>query len=70
VQYHDPHVADWTSVPEAVRVEDAAAAVGEADLAILVQNHREYDLDTIAAAAAAFFDTRGKVSPGQKIHRL
>ncbi|MFK5648065.1 nucleotide sugar dehydrogenase, partial [Ornithinimicrobium sp. LYQ121] len=44
VQFHDPHVQDWRSVPEATKVADAAAAVGEADLTILVQNHREYDV--------------------------
>ena len=70
VQYHDPHVADWTSVPEAVRVSDAAAGVGQADLSILVQNHREYDVDALASASQAFFDTRGKATEGEKVTRL
>ena len=70
VQYHDPHVQDWRSVPQAERVDDAAAAVAGADLTILVQNHREYDIDALAAASRSFFDTRGKATDGEKVHRL
>jgi UDP-N-acetyl-D-mannosaminuronate dehydrogenase len=70
VQYHDPHVQDWRSVPQAVRVDDAAAAVAGADLTILVQNHRGYDVDALAAASRSFFDTRGKAADGEKVHRL
>ncbi|MFK5646804.1 nucleotide sugar dehydrogenase, partial [Ornithinimicrobium sp. LYQ121] len=68
--FHDPHVQDWRSVPEATKVADAAAAVGEADLTILVQNHREYDVEALASASQVFFDTRGKAREGEKVHRL
>lgn len=70
VSYHDPHVSEWRAVPDANRVEDAAAAAAEADLTILVQNHREYDVDALADAATTFFDTRGKASGGKKVFRL
>lgn len=70
VQYHDPHVSDWRAVPDATRVEDAAAAVAQADLTVLVQNHRDYDVDALAAGARMFFDTRGKASDGERVHRL
>ena len=70
VRYHDPHVSDWRAVPDATRVDDAAAGVGEADLTILVQNHREYDIDALAADAKVFFDTRGKAREAQGVHRL
>src|SRR5690606_35883739 len=41
VQFHDPHVQSWGALGEsATRVEDAVAAVAEADLTVLVQNHR------------------------------
>ena len=70
VHYHDPHVGTWSSVPEAVRVEDAAAGVAQADLTILVQNHREYDLDALAGASQVFFDTRGKATEAEKVTRL
>ncbi len=70
VHYHDPHVTDWRSVPDAVRVEDAAAAAAGADLTVLVQNHREYDVDALAGVARQFFDTRGKASDGERVQRL
>ncbi|WP_109472750.1 nucleotide sugar dehydrogenase [Ornithinimicrobium cavernae] len=71
VQFHDPHVASWGALGEsATRVEDATTAVAEADLTVLVQNHREYDVDTLAAAANRFFDTRGKAAGGERVSRL
>lgn len=70
VRFHDPHVQHWHAVPEAQRVDDAAAAAGEADLTILVQNHRGYDVDALAGASQAFFDTRGTATGGEKVVRL
>ncbi len=70
VQYHDPHVADWRAVPRATRVEEPAAGAAQADLTVLVQNHRDYDVDALAAAARQFFDTRGKARDGERVHRL
>ncbi len=71
VRYHDPHVSGWGPVGEAAtRVEDPAAAVSDADLTILVQNHKEYDVDALAGAARRFFDTRGVVSDGERVSRL
>ncbi|WP_022922226.1 hypothetical protein [Ornithinimicrobium pekingense] len=63
-------MTDWRAVPDAVRVDDAAAGAGAADLTVLVQNHREYDLDALTGAARLFFDTRGKTQPGERVHRL
>ena len=51
-------------------VDDAAAGAGAADLTILVQNHREYDVDALAGQARIFFDTRGKAGDGERVHRL
>lgn len=70
VRYHDPHVTEWRAVPGAERVEDAVAGSAAADLAILVQNHRDYDVEALAEAAQVFFDTRGKASEGERVHRL
>ncbi|GAB4075275.1 nucleotide sugar dehydrogenase [Nostocoides australiense] len=71
VQYHDPHVPDWTAANgSASRAEDLETAVSTADLVILVQNHREYDVDALAARAQRFFDTRGVAAPGEKVSRL
>ncbi|MEN3609173.1 nucleotide sugar dehydrogenase [Plantactinospora sp. ZYX-F-223] len=57
--YHDPHVRDWRPGVEALPVDDLESAVASADLVILVQNHRAYDADQLAAKAKRFFDTRG-----------
>ena len=70
VVYHDPHVSHWGALGDAAtRVEDAVAGAADADLVVLVQNHRDYDIDAISAASPAFFDTRG-VAEGEKVHRL
>lgn len=71
VQFHDPHVSSWGPLGESVtRVEDPAAAVVDADLTILVQNHREYDVEALAAVAHRFFDTRGVIADGERVSRL
>jgi UDP-N-acetyl-D-glucosamine dehydrogenase len=68
--YHDPHVSRW-DVPgvEVVRADDLDAAVAAADLVILVQNHREYDADRLAAKSRRFLDTQG-ASTGDTAYRL
>ncbi|MCT2140669.1 nucleotide sugar dehydrogenase [Dietzia cinnamea] len=65
VRYHDPFVDQWSSVPEAQRVESPLAFVEHADLTVLLQNHSEYDVPAIANASKLFFDTRGSVVPDQ-----
>jgi UDP-N-acetyl-D-glucosamine dehydrogenase len=70
VLYHDPHVATWTvGDVELARTDDLEGAAASADLVILVQHHREYDADHLAALAKRFFDTRG-VTTGEHAHRL
>ncbi|GIF02938.1 nucleotide sugar dehydrogenase [Actinoplanes siamensis] len=70
VAYHDPHVRTWEvgGVPVS-RTEDLEGAVASADLVVLVQNHREYDVDHLARLAKRFFDTRG-VARAEEAHRL
>lgn len=71
VRYHDPHVSHWGALGDSAgRVEDAKTGVADADLTILVQNHREYDVDGLAAGAQAFFDTRGVAAAGETVSRL
>ena len=54
VAYHDPHVPAWQVDGEAVpRAADLSAAVAAADLVILLQPHRDYDLAQIAQLGAA-----------------
>ena len=63
LQYHDPNIQEWTVAGVDVpRVEDALAAAPQADIVVVVQNHREYDIDAIARASKRFLDTKGKVT--------
>ena len=70
VWFHDPHVSTWVvdgrEVPRADELEPALSA---ADVTILLQDHREYELDLVASHARRLFDTRG-VTRGPRIARL
>jgi UDP-N-acetyl-D-glucosamine dehydrogenase len=62
VAYHDPYVPAWeVDGREVPRAADLQAAVAAADLVILLQAHRGYDLARIAATARLLLDTRGVV---------
>lgn len=70
VIYHDPHVSEWRAPGvDAARAEELRRAVATADLVILLQNHAEYELGELTAAAQRFFDTRG-VTTGAAAYRL
>lgn len=70
VSFHDPHVPVWHVGGDNVeRVPDLDRALESADLCILLQGHRDYDVDAMAATARLFFDTRG-VSRNPKAVRL
>ncbi|MFF7360982.1 nucleotide sugar dehydrogenase [Streptomyces sp. NPDC008125] len=70
IGYHDPHVLDWrvrdVPVPRADSLYEAAAA---ADLTLLLQHHRTYDLQGLAVKAQLLLDTRG-ATPAGAAHRL
>ncbi|NJP50650.1 nucleotide sugar dehydrogenase [Streptomyces sp. SBST2-5] len=70
VSYHDPHVASWNvldrPVPRADSLYEAAAG---ADLTILLQQHRTYDLQGLSVKAQLLLDTRG-ATPTGAAHRL
>ncbi|MBH5335318.1 nucleotide sugar dehydrogenase [Streptomyces pactum] len=70
LSYHDPYVAQWQvlgrPVPRADALYEAAAA---ADLTVLLQHHRTYDLQGLAVKAQLLLDTRG-ASPAGAAHRL
>lgn len=58
--FHDPRVREWAAAGVSVpRVDDLEAAAARADIVVLLQAHREYDAEAIAAASRIFFDTRG-----------
>jgi UDP-N-acetyl-D-glucosamine dehydrogenase len=70
VQYHDAKVETWHGVPDATKVEDLDGALSGADLTILVQNHKDYDVDALAAKTQRFFDTRGTAGDAPNVSRL
>ena len=60
LSYHDANVPTWHLNGDALEsVTNLEEAVQEADIVILLQAHREYDLDVLGAKAKLFFDTRG-----------
>lgn len=60
LKFHDPHVQTWTPNGVAVpRADDLDEVLRTADVSVLLQNHREYDLDAIASTAHKLFDTKG-----------
>ncbi|MGW7254024.1 nucleotide sugar dehydrogenase [Streptomyces sp. NPDC054834] len=70
VSYHDPYVGSWSVLDRPVPRADALyEAVAEADLTILLQQHRTYDLQGLAVKAQLLLDTRG-ATPAGTAHRL
>ncbi len=65
VSYHDPHVPAWSvlgrPVPRADALYDAAT---RADLTLLLQHHRTYDLQGLSVKAQLLLDTRGATPAG------
>ncbi|MEV0847923.1 nucleotide sugar dehydrogenase [Streptomyces sp. NPDC049954] len=70
ISYHDPQVPHWRvlghPVPRADALYEATAA---ADLTILLQHHRTYDLQGLTVKAQLLLDTRG-ATPVGAAHRL
>jgi len=62
VSYADPHVSDW-AVEGATRAEDPVTAAADADVTVLLQQHRAFDIEAVAGAA------RG-VATGSRVERL
>ena len=70
VTYHDPHAAGLEVGDRPLRREtDLRAAAAAADLTILLQDHRDYDLVLLANASQLLLDTRGKAC-GSRVRHL
>ncbi|MCH0563366.1 MULTISPECIES: nucleotide sugar dehydrogenase [unclassified Streptomyces] len=70
VSYHDPHVPSWSVLDRPVpRADSLYEAVGDADLTILLQQHRTYDLQGLSVKAQLLLDTRG-ATPTGAAHRV
>ncbi|MFH7337972.1 nucleotide sugar dehydrogenase [Streptomyces sp. KHY 26] len=70
VSYHDPYVPAWSVLDRPVpRVDSLYEAAAAADLTILLQQHRTYDLQGLSVKAQLLLDTRG-ATPTGAAHRL
>jgi nucleotide sugar dehydrogenase len=70
VSYHDPLVASWSVLDRPVpRADSLYEAAADADLTILLQQHRTYDLQGLSVKAQLLLDTRG-ATPTGAAHRL
>ena len=75
VSFHDPLIEHWDELGDdlgdaATSVVDLESAVADADVVVLLQRHRGYDVDGLAARARRFLDTRGAVTPSERAERL
>jgi UDP-N-acetyl-D-glucosamine dehydrogenase len=71
VAYVDPLIENWSA--DGVPVRDAGdldEALASADLVILLQPHRCFDLTLVATRAALVLDTRGVLPPSETVERL
>ncbi|OIJ98445.1 nucleotide sugar dehydrogenase [Streptomyces colonosanans] len=70
VRFHDPYVdrfsVDGTDLP---RARDPYRAAMHADISVLLQGHRAYDVDRLSRVARSLFDTTGRAS-GERVVRL
>jgi UDP-N-acetyl-D-glucosamine dehydrogenase len=71
VTFHDPYVPIWTALGEdARRVDDLDAALGAADVVVLLQRHAAYDVHAVAEQARQVLDTRGVLPEVPGVERL
>ncbi|MDX2543906.1 nucleotide sugar dehydrogenase [Streptomyces sp. WI04-05B] len=70
VSYHDPHIPSWSVLDRPLpRADSLYEAAADADLTILLQQHRTYDLQGLSVKAQLLLDTRG-ATPTGAAHRL
>ncbi|MEH0419083.1 nucleotide sugar dehydrogenase [Streptomyces sp. B21-083] len=70
VSYHDPHIPSWSVLERPLpRADSLYEAAADADLTILLQQHRTYDLQGLSVKAQLLLDTRG-ATPTGAAHRL
>ena len=64
LNFHDPRVSVWDITPTLSLncVEDLYEAVDKADVVVLLQKHREYDVDLIESRANTLLDSQGNAT--------
>jgi UDP-N-acetyl-D-glucosamine dehydrogenase len=71
LRFHDPLVKQFSvSGLDISRVDDVDMSLAEADICVLLQNHRDYDVEAMTAVSRRFFDTRGVARPAHNVHLL
>lgn len=66
ISYHDANVPTWHLHGDTYESEqDLDRAVEDADIVILLQSHKEYDMKSLSAKAKLLFDTRGVAQNGE-----
>jgi UDP-N-acetyl-D-glucosamine dehydrogenase len=75
LSYHDPYVPRWSFDGEGrtaafSSVDDVYEACALADIVVLLQPHRQYDLGRLAGDSRLMLDTRGVVPPAESVSRL
>jgi len=75
LSYHDPYVPSWSFEQGAhsavlTSVEDLYEACAVADIVVLLQPHRQYDLGRLAGESHLLLDTRGVIPPAESVIRL
>ena len=71
VQFHDPLVKQFmVNNIDLPRVDDVDQSLAAADIGVLLQNHRDYDVDAMSAVSRRFFDTRGVARPAYHVELL
>ncbi|WP_311208923.1 MULTISPECIES: nucleotide sugar dehydrogenase [unclassified Aeromicrobium] len=70
LRYFDPYVESWRpGGTEVDRAADLDEALRSSDVSVLLQNHRDLDVEHLADTAQRLFDTRG-VADGENVSRL
>jgi nucleotide sugar dehydrogenase len=69
VRYHDPYVPDWTVDGERLDCVELASELPKADITVLLQAHRDYNPDVLAAAQL-LLDTRGVAGREEAVETL
>jgi UDP-N-acetyl-D-glucosamine dehydrogenase len=71
LQFHDPLVKQFSvSGLDIARVDDVDRSLAEADICVLLQDHRDYDVEAMAAVSRRFFDTRGVARSARNVELL
>jgi nucleotide sugar dehydrogenase len=65
IGYHDPYAPQWRVLDRPIpRADSLWEAAADADLTVLLQHHRTYDLQGLAVKAQLLLDTRGATPVG------